>query len=152
MVQNMFDCWNLKVKLCISSTWSSRVNFSKLQMKPVLSRFWSSHRNSTWNCVQKSFFFIITKLLGQIGSTAQYQTRGNWWHIPNTGFALQCGEMPCRVVAHANLFWVYLCCAVPCRDPGLGCDSVTAALPWCAIGTEVLIFSARLQSDPGWGT
>lgn len=60
--------------------------------------------------------------------------------------------MPCRVVAHTNLFWVYLCCAVPCRDAGLGCDSIIAALAWCAIGTEVLIFSARLQGEPGWGT
>lgn len=71
------------------------------------------------------------------------------WHILNIGFTLQCGEMPGRVVAPANLFWVYLCCAVPCRDPGLGFDSITAALAWCAIGTKVLIFSARLQGEPG---
>lgn len=57
--------------------------------------------------------------------------------------------MPCRVVAHANLFWVYLCCAVPHRDPQLGCDSVTAAVARCAIGPEVHIFSGRLQGEPG---
>lgn len=57
--------------------------------------------------------------------------------------------MPCRVVAHASLFWVYLCCAVPHRDAQLGCDSVTAAVARCAIGPEVHIFSGRLQGEPG---